>query len=167
MPANNPPLNSVRSIFGIAAIAASVLVTGLAFGQTELPSQRYLPVRQQAFQEARPTLKQPMTQPQRSLPLDAARRLPMLKKPAPAPAPSIPSQEGYQTASNTQNLVRPTSFQDSEVPPILGRIEPRPEPSRETVSQVAYKLGFEYPQNFSKLFKAKTGMSPSEYRNLN
>ncbi len=39
--------------------------------------------------------------------------------------------------------------------------------SRETVSQVAYKLGFEYPQNFSKLFKAKTGISPSEYRNLN
>ena len=39
--------------------------------------------------------------------------------------------------------------------------------SSEPVSQVAYQLGFEYPQNFSKLFKSKTGMSPSEYRNLN
>jgi len=32
------------------------------------------------------------------------------------------------------------------------------------VGQVAYKLGFEYPQHFSKLFKSKVGMSPSEYR---
>lgn len=35
------------------------------------------------------------------------------------------------------------------------------------VSAVAYDLGFEYPQHFSKLFKTKTGMSPSEYRVLN
>lgn len=39
--------------------------------------------------------------------------------------------------------------------------------SSESVSQVAYRLGFEYPQHFSKLFKTKTGMSPTEYRNLN
>lgn len=39
--------------------------------------------------------------------------------------------------------------------------------SSEPVSQIAYKFGFEYPQNFSKLFKSKTGMSPSEYRTLN
>lgn len=37
----------------------------------------------------------------------------------------------------------------------------------ETVSEIAYGLGFEYPQGLNKLFKAKTGMSPSEYRNLN
>jgi AraC-like DNA-binding protein len=36
-----------------------------------------------------------------------------------------------------------------------------------SVSEVAYSLGFEYPQHFSKLFKLKTGMSPSEYLNLN
>ena len=39
--------------------------------------------------------------------------------------------------------------------------------SNETMSQIAYSFGFEYPQGFNKLFKAKTGMSPSEYRNLN
>lgn len=39
--------------------------------------------------------------------------------------------------------------------------------SKETVSEIAYNLGFEYPQHFSKLFKSKTGNSPSEYRNLN
>ncbi|WP_409286218.1 helix-turn-helix domain-containing protein [Pontibacter sp. G13] len=32
------------------------------------------------------------------------------------------------------------------------------------VGQVAYDLGFNYPNHFSKLFKAKTGMSPVEYR---
>lgn len=31
------------------------------------------------------------------------------------------------------------------------------------ISQVAYHLGFEYPQHFSKLFKNKTGQSPSEW----
>ncbi|MGL6315189.1 AraC family transcriptional regulator [Vibrio sp. WXL103] len=33
------------------------------------------------------------------------------------------------------------------------------------VSQIAYGLGFEYPQHLSKLFKAKTGMTPIQYRN--
>ena len=36
--------------------------------------------------------------------------------------------------------------------------------SQESISEVAYDLGFEYPQHFSKLFKAKVGMSPSEFR---
>lgn len=38
---------------------------------------------------------------------------------------------------------------------------------QQSVSEVAYDLGFDYPQHFSKMFKTKTGMSPSEYRNLN
>lgn len=37
----------------------------------------------------------------------------------------------------------------------------------DSVSQVAYELGFEYPQHFSKVFKKKTGMSPAEYRTVN
>ena len=36
-----------------------------------------------------------------------------------------------------------------------------------SVSEIAYELGFEYPQYFSKLFKKNTGMTPAEYRNLN
>lgn len=39
--------------------------------------------------------------------------------------------------------------------------------SENSVSEIAYNLGFEYPQYFSKLFKNKTGVSPVEYRNLN
>jgi AraC-like DNA-binding protein len=33
-----------------------------------------------------------------------------------------------------------------------------------SVSEVAYELGFEYPQYFSRLFKKKEGISPSEFR---
>ena len=32
-----------------------------------------------------------------------------------------------------------------------------------TISETAYKLGFEYPQYFTRLFKKKAGVSPSEY----
>ncbi len=32
------------------------------------------------------------------------------------------------------------------------------------VSEIAYQLGFEYPQSFSKLFKSKTTQTPLEYR---
>jgi AraC family transcriptional activator of pobA len=33
-----------------------------------------------------------------------------------------------------------------------------------SVSEVAYELGFEHPQSFSKLFKTKTNLSPLEFR---
>ncbi|HTB23794.1 MAG TPA: helix-turn-helix transcriptional regulator [Puia sp.] len=33
-----------------------------------------------------------------------------------------------------------------------------------SVSEIAYELGFEYPQSFSKLFKTKTSLSPLEFR---
>ena len=35
-----------------------------------------------------------------------------------------------------------------------------------SVSEIAYELGFEYPQSFSKLFKSKTQSSPLEFRAL-
>jgi AraC-like DNA-binding protein len=36
-----------------------------------------------------------------------------------------------------------------------------------SVSEIAYDLGFKYPQHFSRLFKQKVGVTPNEYRNLN
>ena len=33
-----------------------------------------------------------------------------------------------------------------------------------SVSEIAYELGFEHPQSFSKLFKTKTNLSPFEFR---
>jgi AraC-like DNA-binding protein len=39
--------------------------------------------------------------------------------------------------------------------------------TNDSVGEVAYRLGFQYQQHFSKLFKAKTGVSPSDFRNTN
>lgn len=36
--------------------------------------------------------------------------------------------------------------------------------SRASISEIAYGLGFEHPQSFSKLFKLKTNMSPIDFR---
>ncbi len=35
------------------------------------------------------------------------------------------------------------------------------------VSEIAYELGFKYPQHFTRLFKQRVGQSPNEYRLLN
>lgn len=35
-----------------------------------------------------------------------------------------------------------------------------------SVSEVAYKLGFEHPQSFSRLFKSKTEVSPVQFRSI-
>lgn len=36
-----------------------------------------------------------------------------------------------------------------------------------SINEIAFSLGFEYPQYFTKLFKQKTGHTPIEYRQLN
>ncbi|WP_371614874.1 helix-turn-helix domain-containing protein [Flavobacterium sp. ACN6] len=33
-----------------------------------------------------------------------------------------------------------------------------------SVAEIAYRLGFEYPQSFNKLFKKKLNVSPLEFR---
>lgn len=40
------------------------------------------------------------------------------------------------------------------------------DPSK-SMSEIAYELGFKYPQHFSRLFKKKVGYTPQEYRMLN
>lgn len=35
-----------------------------------------------------------------------------------------------------------------------------------SISQIAYELGFKYPQHFIRLFKQRTGVTPNEYRSL-
>lgn len=37
----------------------------------------------------------------------------------------------------------------------------------ETINEIAYTLGFNYPHYFGRLFKKKTGKTPQEYRQLN
>ncbi|CAI8439701.1 MAG: HTH-type transcriptional activator RhaS [Cryomorphaceae bacterium] len=36
-----------------------------------------------------------------------------------------------------------------------------------SISEIAYELGFKYPQHFTRLFKQKVGVGPREFRNLN
>lgn len=36
-----------------------------------------------------------------------------------------------------------------------------------SVSEIAYELGFKYPQHFTRLFKQKVGQTPNEYRTFN
>ncbi len=36
-----------------------------------------------------------------------------------------------------------------------------------SISQIAYEMGFKYPQHFSRVFKKNTGYTPNEYRSLN
>ena len=38
---------------------------------------------------------------------------------------------------------------------------------RKSVGEIAYELGFKYPQHFSRLFKKLTGLTPKEYRTPN
>jgi len=39
--------------------------------------------------------------------------------------------------------------------------------THQSISEIAYGLGFKYPQHFSRMFKNETGYSPNEYRSLN
>lgn len=39
--------------------------------------------------------------------------------------------------------------------------------TEKSISQIAYELGFKYPQHFNRMFKKSTGYTPNEYRILN
>ncbi|WP_297095342.1 AraC family transcriptional regulator [uncultured Draconibacterium sp.] len=36
-----------------------------------------------------------------------------------------------------------------------------------SVSEIAYELGFKYPQHFTRMSKNSMGVSPTEYRSVN
>jgi len=40
------------------------------------------------------------------------------------------------------------------------------DPSK-TINEIAFELGFKYPQHFSRLFKNRVGFTPNEYKHLN
>lgn len=39
--------------------------------------------------------------------------------------------------------------------------------STKSISDIAFELGFKYPQHFTRMFKKQVGVSPVEYRSLN
>jgi AraC family transcriptional activator of pobA len=47
---------------------------------------------------------------------------------------------------------------------LIDRAKERLSTTSLSVSEIAYELGFEHPQSFSKLFKSKTSLSPLEFR---
>ncbi|MEX6689586.1 AraC family transcriptional regulator [Danxiaibacter flavus] len=61
------------------------------------------------------------------------------------------SQTGYNAQQHIHNL-------------LIEKAKEKLSTTNLSVSEVAYALGFEYPQSFSKLFKAKTDLSPLEFR---
>ncbi len=63
-----------------------------------------------------------------------------------------------ETGKNTQEHIH--SF-------VINQAKNRLLNSELSISELAYQLGFDYPEYFSKLFKKKTGMTPAKYRSLN
>lgn len=49
---------------------------------------------------------------------------------------------------------------------LIDRAKERLSTTHLSVSEIAYELGFEHPQSFSKLFKQKTSQSPLEFRKM-
>lgn len=47
---------------------------------------------------------------------------------------------------------------------LIEKAKERLSTTRLSVSEIAYELGFEHPQSFNKLFKARTNLSPLEFR---
>ncbi|MDD4820344.1 MAG: helix-turn-helix domain-containing protein [Flavobacteriales bacterium] len=47
---------------------------------------------------------------------------------------------------------------------VIERAKNRIANSDHTMSEIAYELGFQYPQHFSRLFKKHTGVTPNQYR---
>jgi AraC family transcriptional activator of pobA len=47
---------------------------------------------------------------------------------------------------------------------VIGKAKEKLSTGDQSVSEIAYELGFEHPQSFSKLFKMKTKLSPLEFR---
>jgi AraC family transcriptional regulator, transcriptional activator of pobA len=47
---------------------------------------------------------------------------------------------------------------------LIDKAKQRMYDSRKSVSEVAYELGFKYPQHFTRLFKQHVGVTPQEYR---
>ncbi len=61
----------------------------------------------------------------------------------------------YLTGQNTQQHIQNS---------IIKKAKEELTVTNASVSEIAYKLGFEYPSSFTKLFKSKTEMCPTQFR---
>lgn len=61
-----------------------------------------------------------------------------------------------ETGSNPKDLISQY---------VIGEAKKRLAQSNDGISEIAYKLGFDYPAHFTRMFKRIAGISPREYRN--
>ncbi|NJN35238.1 MAG: AraC family transcriptional regulator [Saprospiraceae bacterium] len=64
----------------------------------------------------------------------------------------------HETGKTTKELIQIELLEEAKI---------RLLNSNKTMNEVAFDLGFEYPQYFNKFFKSKTGLTPLQYRTLN
>ncbi|MEN0048308.1 MAG: helix-turn-helix domain-containing protein [Bacteroidota bacterium] len=93
-------------------------------------------------------------------------------KPSELGIPSIPylSQQLHMSANYLSDLLKKETGKSAKAhinELLIDKAKTALLHSSISVSEIAYDLGFEYPQSFSRLFKAKTGITPLEYRNMN
>lgn len=89
-----------------------------------------------------------------------------------SPASSLPTVEGLAgdlqvSAAYLSDALRSITHQNTQQHIHNRLIEKAKEiltTTGRSVSEIAYELGFQYPQSFSKLFKKKTKLSPGEFR---
>ncbi|GAB3787376.1 helix-turn-helix domain-containing protein [Spirosoma horti] len=60
-----------------------------------------------------------------------------------------------------------TSAQDYIQSKVIDVAKERLFDRHKSASEIAYDLGFKYPQHFTRLFKQKAGVTPNDYRSLN
>lgn len=66
--------------------------------------------------------------------------------------------------SGLLNVLTGQSTQQHIHEKLIAKAKEKLSTTRLSVSEIAYELGFEHPQSFSKLFKTKTNLSPLEFR---
>jgi AraC family transcriptional regulator, transcriptional activator of pobA len=64
----------------------------------------------------------------------------------------------HETGKTTKELIQIELLEEAKI---------RLLNSNKTMNEVAFSLGFAYPQYFNKFFKARTGLTPLQYRTLN
>ncbi|WP_262488124.1 helix-turn-helix domain-containing protein [Chitinophaga ginsengisegetis] len=74
---------------------------------------------------------------------------------------------GFITAGDLIKKETGTSAQDYIQAKVIDIAKERIFDNSKSISQVAYELGFRYPQHFTRLFKQRVGTTPNEYRSLN
>jgi AraC family transcriptional activator of pobA len=77
------------------------------------------------------------------------------------------SEQLHVSPNYLSDMLRATTGQSAQQhihEKVMGKAKELLTTTSMTISEIAYQLGFEYPQSFNKLFKNKIKLSPSEYR---